>query len=98
MSSINMRGTTICCVRRGNDVTVAGDGQVTLGDTVMKHGARKVRKIRDGKILIGFAGSTADAMCLFEMFEAKLDEHAHEHRPDRQLGAPLMARSDRNRD
>ncbi|MDQ6954141.1 MAG: ATP-dependent protease subunit HslV [Mariprofundaceae bacterium] len=75
MSSINMRGTTICCVRRGSDVTVAGDGQVTLGDTVMKHGARKVRKVRDGKILIGFAGSTADAMCLFEMFEAKLDEH-----------------------
>jgi len=75
MSSINMRGTTICCVRRGNEVTVAGDGQVTLGDTVMKHTARKVRKIRDGSILTGFAGSTADAMNLFEMFEAKLDEH-----------------------
>jgi len=75
MSSINMRGTTICCVRKENQVTIAGDGQVTLGDTVVKHGAHKVRKIRNGKILIGFAGSTADAMCLFEMFEAKLDEH-----------------------
>ena len=75
MSSIHMRGTTICCVRKQNEVTVAGDGQVTLGDTVMKHTARKVRKIRDGNILIGFAGSTADAMSLFEMFEAKLDEH-----------------------
>ncbi|MDX8397828.1 MAG: ATP-dependent protease subunit HslV [Mariprofundaceae bacterium] len=71
-----MRGTTICCVRKENEVTIAGDGQVTLGDTVMKHGARKVRKIRDGSILIGFAGSTADAMSLFELFEAKLDEHA----------------------
>jgi len=76
MSSINMRGTTICCVRRDNDVTIAGDGQVTLGDTVMKHGARKVRKIRNGNILIGFAGSTADAMSLFELFESKLDEHS----------------------
>ncbi|MDQ6991117.1 MAG: ATP-dependent protease subunit HslV [Mariprofundaceae bacterium] len=76
MSSIQMRGTTICAVRRENEVTIAGDGQVTLGDTVMKHGAKKVRKIRNGDILIGFAGSTADAMSLFEMFEAKLDEHA----------------------
>jgi len=76
MSSIQMRGTTICAVRRENEVTIAGDGQVTLGDTVMKHGAKKVRKIRNGDIIIGFAGSTADAMSLFEMFEAKLDEHA----------------------
>jgi len=75
-SSINMRGTTICCVRKGNDVSIAGDGQVTLGDIVIKHGARKVRKIRDVSILIGFAGSTADAMNLFEKFEAKLDEHS----------------------
>lgn len=74
-SSIQMRGTTICCVRRQQQVTIAGDGQVTLGDTVVKHGARKVRKIRNGSILIGFAGSTADAMNLFEKFEAKLDEH-----------------------
>ncbi len=73
--SIKMRGTTICCVRKENQVAIAGDGQVTLGDTVIKHGARKVRTIRDGSILTGFAGSTADAMNLFEKFEAKLDEH-----------------------
>ncbi len=76
MSSNQMRGTTICAVRRGEEVTIAGDGQVTLGNTVVKHTAKKVRSIRGGKILIGFAGSTADAMSLFEMFEAKLDEHA----------------------
>jgi len=70
-----MRGTTICCVRRGKTVAIAGDGQVTLGDTVIKHGAKKVRAIRERKILTGFAGSTADAMNLFERFEAKLDEH-----------------------
>jgi len=75
MSGINMRGTTICCVRRDDATAIAGDGQVTLGDTVVKHGARKVRTIRDGAILAGFAGSTADAMNLFERFEAKLDEH-----------------------
>lgn len=73
--SIKMRGTTICCVRKDNQVAIAGDGQVTLGDTVIKHGAKKVRTIRDGSILTGFAGSTADAMNLFEKFEAKLDEH-----------------------
>jgi len=70
-----MHATTICCVRRGNDVAIAGDGQVTLGDTVVKHGACKVRTLRKGAILAGFAGSTADAMNLFERFEAKLDEH-----------------------
>jgi len=70
-----MRGTTICCVRKGSSTAIAGDGQVTLGDTVIKHGARKVRTMRDGAILAGFAGSTADAMNLFERFEAKLDEH-----------------------
>jgi ATP-dependent HslUV protease subunit HslV len=71
-----MRGTTICCVRKNGQVAIGGDGQVTLGDTVVKHGARKVRSIRDGDILTGFAGSTADAMNLFERFEAKLDEHS----------------------
>ncbi|MDQ6972834.1 MAG: ATP-dependent protease subunit HslV [Mariprofundaceae bacterium] len=75
MSGINMRGTTICCVRKQGTTAIAGDGQVTLGDTVIKHGARKVRTIRDNSILAGFAGSTADAMNLFERFEAKLDEH-----------------------
>ena len=71
----NMRGTTICCVRKDNTTAIAGDGQVTLGDTVIKHGAKKVRTMRDGAILAGFAGSTADAMNLFERFEGKLDEH-----------------------
>ena len=75
MSSIKMRGTTICCIRKNGEVAIGGDGQVTLGDTVVKHGGRKVRIIRDGAILTGFAGSTADAMNLFERFEAKLDEH-----------------------
>ncbi len=70
-----MHATTICCVRRGKKVAIGGDGQVTLGDTVIKHGARKIRTLRNGKILAGFAGSTADAMNLFERFEAKLDEH-----------------------
>ena len=67
--------TTICCVRKDGEVAIGGDGQVSLGDTVMKHTGRKVRTIRDGAILTGFAGSTADAMNLFERFEAKLDEH-----------------------
>jgi len=67
--------TTICCVRKDGEVAIGGDGQVSLGDTVMKHGGRKVRTIRNGAILTGFAGSTADAMNLFERFEAKLDEH-----------------------
>ncbi|RMH60307.1 MAG: ATP-dependent protease subunit HslV [Zetaproteobacteria bacterium] len=70
-----MRGTTICCVRKNHQVAIAGDGQVTLGDAVVKHGARKIRAIRNGSIITGFAGSTADAMNLFERFEAKLDEH-----------------------
>jgi len=70
-----MHATTICCARRGSEVAIAGDGQVTLGETVIKHGARKVRTLRDGRMLAGFAGSTADAMNLFERFEAKLDEH-----------------------
>ncbi len=75
MDKSRMRGTTICCVRKNSKVAIAGDGQVTLGDAVVKHGARKIRSIRDGSILTGFAGSTADAMNLFERFEAKLDEH-----------------------
>lgn len=69
------KATTICCVRKDGQVAIAGDGQVSFGDTVIKHGARKVRAIRDGAILTGFAGSTADAMNLFEKFDAKLDEH-----------------------
>lgn len=68
-------GTTIISVRRGTQVAIAGDGQVTLGSTIMKGNARKVRKIHHGKILAGFAGGTADAFTLFELFEAKLEKH-----------------------
>ena len=75
MSTIALRGTTIVCVRTEAGVAIAGDGQVTLGNTVMKHTARKVRRMLDGKVLAGFAGSTADAFTLFEKFEGKLKEH-----------------------
>ncbi len=70
------RGTTICCVRRGNQVTVGGDGQVTLGNTLIKGNARKVRRLYHGKVLAGFAGGTADAFTLFERFEGKLEAHS----------------------
>ena len=69
------RGTTILSVRRGNRVALGGDGQVTLGNIVIKASARKVRTLYDGQILAGFAGGTADAFTLFERFEAKLDTH-----------------------
>lgn len=68
-------GTTILSVRRGNKVVVAGDGQVSLGQTVIKANARKVRQLADGKIIAGFAGSTADAFTLLERLEAKLERH-----------------------
>ncbi|MBI1388473.1 MAG: ATP-dependent protease subunit HslV [bacterium] len=71
---IRFHATTILSVRRGEDVVIAGDGQVTLGDTIMKQSARKVRTMFDGAILAGFAGASADAFTLFEKFEAKLDE------------------------
>ena len=67
--------TTIVSVRRGNQVVIGGDGQVSLGNTVMKGNARKVRRLYDGKVLAGFAGGTADAFTLFERFEAKLEMH-----------------------
>jgi len=67
-------GTTILAVRRGGRVAVGGDGQVTLGQTVMKGNARKVRRLYGGKVLAGFAGGTADAFTLFERFEAKLEK------------------------
>ena len=66
--------TTILCVRKGESVAIAGDGQVTFGNTVMKHSARKIRTMNDGKVLAGFAGSAADAFTLFEKFEGKLQE------------------------
>jgi len=68
-------GTTILSVRRGNSVALGGDGQVTLGQVVIKGGARKVRRLYQDRILAGFAGGTADAFTLFERFEAKLDKH-----------------------
>ena len=71
------RGTTILSVRRGDIVAVGGDGQVTLGDTVMKGNARKVRLLYDGKVLAGFAGGTADAFTLFERFEGKLEQYGN---------------------
>jgi ATP-dependent HslUV protease subunit HslV len=70
-----MHGTTVLCVRRDNKVVIAGDGQVTMGEHVMKHTARKTRRLFNEKILAGFAGSTADALSLFERFEGKLQEH-----------------------
>ena len=68
-------GTTILSVRRGTSVALGGDGQVTLGQVVVKGGAKKVRRIHQDRILAGFAGGTADAFTLFERFEAKLDKH-----------------------
>ncbi len=68
-------GTTILSVRRGSQVALGGDGQVTLGNVVIKASARKVRKLHDERVLAGFAGGTADAFTLFERFEAKLQEH-----------------------
>ncbi len=69
------RGTTILSVRRGNNVVIGGDGQVTLGNTVMKGNARKVRRLYNDSVIAGFAGGTADAFTLFERFEGKLQEH-----------------------
>jgi ATP-dependent HslUV protease subunit HslV len=69
------RGTTILSVRRGNSVALGGDGQVTLGNVVIKATARKVRRLYHDRILAGFAGGTADAFTLFERFEAKLEKH-----------------------
>ncbi len=68
-------GTTVLCVRKDNSVVIAGDGQVSLGDTVLKANARKVRRICNGKVLAGFAGATADAFTLFERLEAKLEQY-----------------------
>ena len=77
MSEIkNWHGTTIILIRKDNDVVVAGDGQVSLGNTVIKRTAKKVRKIEKRNVIAGFAGSTADALTLFERLEAKLEKHA----------------------
>ena len=76
MDDTKMRGTTILTVRHGSQVVVVGDGQVTLGSTVMKQTASKVRRLHKGEVIVGFAGSTADAFTLFERFETKLTEYA----------------------
>jgi ATP-dependent HslUV protease, peptidase subunit HslV len=68
-------GTTIVSVRKGNKVVIAGDGQVSVGNTVMKHNARKVRRLSGGKVIGGFAGATADAFTLFERLESKLEQY-----------------------
>jgi ATP-dependent HslUV protease subunit HslV len=70
-----IHGTTVLCVRRDSKVVMASDGQVTMGQQVMKHTARKIRRLFNDKVLAGFAGSTADALSLFERFESKLQEH-----------------------
>jgi ATP-dependent HslUV protease, peptidase subunit HslV len=75
VSEIKFHATTILAVRRDGRVALGGDGQVTFGETVMKASAQKVRKIRDGKVLAGFAGSVADAFTLFEKFEEKLERY-----------------------
>jgi ATP-dependent HslUV protease subunit HslV len=72
---MRIRSTTIVAVRRDGKLAVAGDGQVTFDKTVMKHGARKVRRIADGKVIAGFAGSAADGITLLEKFEGKLSEY-----------------------
>lgn len=69
------KGTTILCIRKGDQVVLAGDGQVSFGNTVLKHTANKVRRLPDHDIIAGFAGSTADAFTLYERFEAKLKEY-----------------------
>jgi ATP-dependent HslUV protease subunit HslV len=75
MASIEIHGTTILSVRRGGRVALGGDGQISMGETVMKGNARKVRRLYEDRILAGFAGATADALTLFERFEGKLEKH-----------------------
>ena len=73
---VTWHGTTILSVRKGGSVVIAGDGQVSLGQTVIKSNARKVRRLGDGNVIAGFAGATADAFTLFERLEAKLEQYA----------------------
>ena len=105
----SFHATTILSVRRGGRVVLGGDGQVTLGNTVMKSNARKIRRLGKGDVLAGFAGATADAFTLFELFEQKLDKHsanltraavemAKEWRTDRRFGKleAMLAVADRD--
>ena len=75
MPQLKIRATTILCVRKDGKVAMGGDGQVTVGDTVMKAHANKLRELRNGKVLAGFAGAAADAFTLFEKFEEKLEKY-----------------------
>ena len=75
MSNVRIRSTTVLVVRRGAEVVIGGDGQVTMGNTVVKSTARKIRRLHDGKLVAGFAGSAADGITLFEKFEARLKEY-----------------------
>ena len=70
-----IRSTTILAVRRDNQIAIGGDGQVTLGDTAIKHGAKKIRKIHEDRVLIGFAGSASDALTLYENLETKMEQY-----------------------
>ncbi len=72
---MEFHGTTVLCVKKENSVVIASDGQVTFGNTVLKHNAKKIRRLYNGKVLTGFAGSTADAFTLFERFEGKLETY-----------------------
>lgn len=89
---MRIRSTTILAVRRDAQVAIAGDGQVTLGDTAIKHGARKIRKIHNDQVLIGFAGSASDAITLYENLEKKLEQY----RGNLQKSAVELAREWRN--
>src|SRR6201997_1593268 len=102
-------GTTILCLRKGGQVVIAGDGQVTMGQTVVKSNARKLRRLAGGSVLAGFAGTTADAITLFERLESKLEQYsgqltracvelAKDWRTDRYLRRleAMMAVADRN--
>ena len=80
-----IKSTTIITVRRNGGVAIGGDGQVTLGDTIVKHGAKKIRKIYDDRVLIGFAGSASDGLTLYEMLESKLEQHRHLQRAVHEL-------------
>jgi ATP-dependent HslUV protease subunit HslV len=75
MTDDRMRGTTVLAIRHRGDVVLAGDGQVTLGNTIIKHQARKIRRLYNGKVLTGFAGATADAFTLFEKLEEKIERY-----------------------
>lgn len=108
MTTPTFHATTIVSVRRRDSVVIGGDGQVTLGNTIVKSNARKIRRLSEGRVLAGFAGATADAFTLFELFEQKLERHsgqlvraavemAKEWRTDRRLGRleAMLAVADR---